>query len=140
MNFAKLIKRFRVEKARGFRLSDVDPADTCGLDFGKAAAKDILPMVCAILPLCRRSRPFVEPRQEASPLLLPGDAQMKRWKFSMDDVADSKLWGRYMEAYEDAIRNTATAHAPWYVVPGDYNGSPGSWSRRRSRMQWSASI
>jgi Polyphosphate kinase 2 (PPK2) len=38
----------------------------------------------------------------------------------MDDVADSKLWGRYMEAYEDAIRNTATAHAPWYVVPGDY--------------------
>ena len=55
INFAKLIKRFRVEKARGFRLSDVDPADTCGLDFGKAAAKDILPMVCAILPLCRRS-------------------------------------------------------------------------------------
>jgi hypothetical protein len=24
-----------------------------------------------------------------------------------------------MEAYEDMIRNTATEHAPWYVVPAD---------------------
>ena len=24
-----------------------------------------------------------------------------------------------MEAYEDTIRNTATEHAPWYVVPAD---------------------
>ena len=38
----------------------------------------------------------------------------------MDDVKDSKLWGRYMDAYEDAIRNTATAKAPWYVVPADH--------------------
>ena len=26
---------------------------------------------------------------------------------------------QYMEAYEDAIRATATKHAPWYVVPAD---------------------
>ena len=24
-----------------------------------------------------------------------------------------------MSAYEDAIRNTASEHAPWYVVPAD---------------------
>ncbi len=24
-----------------------------------------------------------------------------------------------MKAYEDTIRNTATKHAPWYVVPAD---------------------
>src|SRR5579884_899227 len=42
MNFAKIIKRFRIEKAHGFRLSDFDPADTCGLDIGKAAAKDMI--------------------------------------------------------------------------------------------------
>jgi hypothetical protein len=24
-----------------------------------------------------------------------------------------------MRAYEDAIRETATSHAPWYVVPAD---------------------
>jgi len=48
------------------------------------------------------------------------DEPAKRWKFSMDDAADYKLWDRYMEAYEDAIRNTATAQAPWYVVPADH--------------------
>jgi hypothetical protein len=25
----------------------------------------------------------------------------------------------YMKAYEDVIRNTATPHAPWYVIPAD---------------------
>jgi PPK2 family polyphosphate:nucleotide phosphotransferase len=44
----------------------------------------------------------------------------KRWKFSMDDVAERRLWDRYMDAYEDMIRATATKHAPWYVVPADH--------------------
>ena len=43
----------------------------------------------------------------------------KRWKFSIDDVADRKLWDRYMDAYEDMILNTGTPEAPWYVVPAD---------------------
>jgi PPK2 family polyphosphate:nucleotide phosphotransferase len=47
------------------------------------------------------------------------DEPAKRWKFSMSDVAERKLWGRYMAAYEDMIRHTATPEAPWYVVPAD---------------------
>jgi PPK2 family polyphosphate:nucleotide phosphotransferase len=43
----------------------------------------------------------------------------KRWKFSMGDVAERKLWDKYQESYEEAIRATATPHAPWYVVPAD---------------------
>ncbi len=43
----------------------------------------------------------------------------KRWKFSMGDVAERKLWDRYQESYEDAVRATAAPHAPWYVVPAD---------------------
>ncbi|HET9902169.1 MAG TPA: polyphosphate kinase 2 family protein [Xanthobacteraceae bacterium] len=43
----------------------------------------------------------------------------KRWKFSMGDVAERKLWDRYMRAYEEAIRATATPEAPWYVIPAD---------------------
>src|SRR6266853_765065 len=42
MNLAKLIKRFRIEQAHGFRLADFDPADTCGMDIGKSAAKDLI--------------------------------------------------------------------------------------------------
>jgi len=47
------------------------------------------------------------------------DQPGKRWKFSMGDVAERKLWPQYMEAYEDAIRETSTPEAPWYVIPAD---------------------
>jgi polyphosphate kinase 2 (PPK2 family) len=44
----------------------------------------------------------------------------KQWKFSAGDIAERKLWPKYMDAYEDAIRATSTNDAPWYVVPGDH--------------------
>jgi len=43
----------------------------------------------------------------------------KRWKFSMGDVAERKLWPKYMVAYEDMIRATSRPNAPWYVVPAN---------------------
>ena len=43
----------------------------------------------------------------------------KRWKFSMGDVAERKLWPKYMHAYDDLIRQTSTPEAPWFVVPAD---------------------
>lgn len=44
----------------------------------------------------------------------------KRWKFAMGDVEERKLWTKYMAAYQDMIRNTATPDAPWFVVPADH--------------------
>src|SRR5262245_1325755 len=44
----------------------------------------------------------------------------KRWKFSMGDIAERKLWDKYMAAYQDTIRATSRRHAPWYVVPADH--------------------
>ncbi len=44
----------------------------------------------------------------------------KNWKFSASDVAERRHWKAYQRAYEDAIRETATPHAPWYVVPADH--------------------
>ncbi len=43
----------------------------------------------------------------------------KNWKFSASDVRERACWDDYQEAYEDMIRNTATEHSPWYVVPAD---------------------
>jgi PPK2 family polyphosphate:nucleotide phosphotransferase len=43
----------------------------------------------------------------------------KNWKFSANDAKEREFWNDYMDAYEDTIRNTATQHAPWYVVPAD---------------------
>jgi PPK2 family polyphosphate:nucleotide phosphotransferase len=48
------------------------------------------------------------------------DTPDKNWKFSMSDVQERQYFREYMDAYEDAIRNTATPHAPWYVVPADH--------------------
>jgi len=43
----------------------------------------------------------------------------KNWKFSMADAGERSYWKDYMAAYEDVVRETATSHAPWYVVPAD---------------------
>jgi PPK2 family polyphosphate:nucleotide phosphotransferase len=43
----------------------------------------------------------------------------KNWKFSPNDAKERAYWKDYMAAYEDMIRETATKHAPWYVVPAD---------------------
>ncbi|MCC6193199.1 MAG: polyphosphate kinase 2 family protein [Burkholderiales bacterium] len=43
----------------------------------------------------------------------------KNWKFSAADVRERAYWKDYMAAYETMIRETATPHSPWYVVPAD---------------------
>jgi PPK2 family polyphosphate:nucleotide phosphotransferase len=47
------------------------------------------------------------------------DEPAKRWKFSMADVEERKLWDKYIDAYEEVIRETSRPEAPWYVVPAD---------------------
>jgi PPK2 family polyphosphate:nucleotide phosphotransferase len=47
------------------------------------------------------------------------DLPEKNWKFSSADARERAHWDEYMEAYEDAIRHTASDHAPWYVVPAN---------------------
>jgi PPK2 family polyphosphate:nucleotide phosphotransferase len=48
------------------------------------------------------------------------DEPFKRWKFSMNDLAERQRWDDYMTAYQDMIRETSTDYAPWYVVPSDH--------------------
>jgi len=43
----------------------------------------------------------------------------KHWKFSAADISERRFWAHYMHAYEEAIRATAAAQAPWFVVPAD---------------------
>jgi PPK2 family polyphosphate:nucleotide phosphotransferase len=47
------------------------------------------------------------------------DNPEKNWKFAASDVAERGHWSEYQDAYEEAIRHTASKHAPWYVVPAD---------------------
>ena len=47
------------------------------------------------------------------------DDPTKRWKFRLDDLEARKQWDAYQSAYEEAITETSTDAAPWWVVPSD---------------------
>jgi PPK2 family polyphosphate:nucleotide phosphotransferase len=44
----------------------------------------------------------------------------RHWKISESDYSERKLWGQYVEAYQDALEQTSTKHAPWYVIPANH--------------------
>ena len=48
------------------------------------------------------------------------DHPAKHWKFSAADLAERAHFQAYQEAYEDALTQTSTTWAPWYVVPADH--------------------
>jgi PPK2 family polyphosphate:nucleotide phosphotransferase len=48
------------------------------------------------------------------------DDPTKHWKFRLADIAERKHWDAYQAAYEDAISETSTPDAPWYVVPANH--------------------
>jgi PPK2 family polyphosphate:nucleotide phosphotransferase len=48
------------------------------------------------------------------------DDPHKHWKFRLNDINERKLWDDYQRAYEDAVNETASGDAPWYVVPADH--------------------
>jgi polyphosphate kinase 2 (PPK2 family) len=43
----------------------------------------------------------------------------RRWELSLHDLDDHDRWDEYALAYGDALRETSTEHAPWFVVPAD---------------------
>lgn len=47
------------------------------------------------------------------------EEEKKNWKFNFGDMKERALWPKYMNAYQDAIQNTASKNAPWYMIPAD---------------------
>ncbi len=47
------------------------------------------------------------------------DEPNKHWKFNVGDLSERKRWDEYVAAYEEALAQTSTAAAPWYVIPAD---------------------
>jgi PPK2 family polyphosphate:nucleotide phosphotransferase len=44
----------------------------------------------------------------------------RQWKISEADYSERKLWPQYEEAYEEAMAETSTKHAPWYIIPSNH--------------------
>lgn len=61
----------------------------------------------------------ISPDEQAERLQARLDDPTKRWKFAAADLDVRKHWDAYQTAYEDAISETSTADAPWYVIPAD---------------------
>jgi PPK2 family polyphosphate:nucleotide phosphotransferase len=68
----------------------------------------------------------ISPEEQANRFRRRLERPDKRWKFSRADLEERKHWDSYMEAFNDAINETTTATAPWYVIPGD-NKSHRNW-------------
>lgn len=47
------------------------------------------------------------------------DEPEKHWKFSTEDLEKRKQWDEYRVAFNDALTECSTEHAPWHVIPAD---------------------
>jgi polyphosphate kinase 2 (PPK2 family) len=61
----------------------------------------------------------VSKREQAKRFLARIEDKSKNWKFNEADLSEREQWKKYMDAYEDAVNETAAQHAPWYVIPAD---------------------
>jgi polyphosphate kinase 2 (PPK2 family) len=43
----------------------------------------------------------------------------KQWKLGPSDLEDRRLWDDFQTAYDDALTQCNTEHAPWHIVPAD---------------------
>ncbi|MEQ8769440.1 MAG: polyphosphate kinase 2 family protein [Phycisphaerales bacterium] len=43
----------------------------------------------------------------------------KAWKYNAEDFTKRSRRPAYLEAYQDALRECSTDHAPWHVIPAD---------------------
>jgi PPK2 family polyphosphate:nucleotide phosphotransferase len=48
------------------------------------------------------------------------DDPARRWKISETDYSERELWPKYVDALEEAMVQTSTKHAPWYVIPANH--------------------
>ena len=48
------------------------------------------------------------------------DDPAKHWKFNTGDLDHRRRWDDYMTAYAEAISETSTAVAPWFIVPSNH--------------------
>jgi PPK2 family polyphosphate:nucleotide phosphotransferase len=62
----------------------------------------------------------ISAEEQKARLMARLDDPAKHWKYNPGDIDERAYWPAYMEAYEIALRRTATDVAPWYVVPADH--------------------
>jgi len=62
----------------------------------------------------------ISKEEQAERLQARIDDPERRWKFSPADLEERKLWTEYHSAFEDALSETSSAQAPWFVIPANH--------------------
>lgn len=62
----------------------------------------------------------ISKKEQEERLLAREKDEEKSWKLSPGDWEERQFWNAYTEAYEEAIGETGTKYAPWYIVPADH--------------------
>jgi PPK2 family polyphosphate:nucleotide phosphotransferase len=102
--------------------SQKTPPVLCGKDIWEERFEDIRTFerhMARSGTVIRKFFLHVSKKEQKRRFLARLDEPGKNWKFSASDIKERQLWDDYQDAYEDMIRNTASEHAPWYVVPAD---------------------
>ena len=61
----------------------------------------------------------ISKKEQEERLLAREEDAVKSWKLSVGDWKEREHWNDYRKAYEDAIEETSTEDAPWWVIPAD---------------------
>lgn len=61
----------------------------------------------------------VSPEEQRKRLLERIEQPEQQWQFSEEDVAERAYWKPYLKAYSEALTQTNTEQAPWYLIPAD---------------------
>jgi PPK2 family polyphosphate:nucleotide phosphotransferase len=62
----------------------------------------------------------ISPQEQLARFKQRLDDPSRNWKISDSDYSERELWPKYIEAYEDALAQTSTKRAPWYVIPANH--------------------
>jgi PPK2 family polyphosphate:nucleotide phosphotransferase len=73
---------------------------------------------------------YISKDEQKERLLAREQELEKAWKLNVGDWKERQFWDDYQAAYEDAIGQCSTEHAPWHVIPADKK-----WYRNRAIVE-----
>ncbi len=62
---------------------------------------------------------YISPEEQLARFEERLDDPARQWKISASDYSERDLWDDYIKAFEAALSNCSTKHAPWFVIPSN---------------------
>ena len=63
---------------------------------------------------------YISPKEQLARFEERLDDPARQWKISASDYSERDLWDDYIKAFELALSQCSTKHAPWFVIPSNH--------------------